>query len=252
MKFIEKCPSTWEDLQDLVAQLLNQAGYQAVSPCTIDTVRGVVEVDVFVESPDVFVKTLICECKFWKTPVTKEKVHAFRTVVHDSGAALGLLISRVGFQSGAMEAAKLSNVRLLTWEEFTAQIADRWIITQLRQLKKYSEPLSIYTDPLDFPFENLRESDKKPYLDACAKYMPVRSTCWRITKSDLISDGPPVEQWYRFDEFTSIEAYLRYLHDCVAEALAVFEKFLKNSNIVIPAEKFDNPESYTYMFLNSF
>ena len=30
------------------------------------------------------------------------------------------------------------------------------------------------------------------------------------------------------------------------------EKFLKNSNIVIPAEKFDNPESYTYMFLNSF
>ena len=58
MKFIEMCPSTWEELQDLVAQLLNQAGYHAVSPCTIDTVRGTVEVDVFVESPDVFVKTL--------------------------------------------------------------------------------------------------------------------------------------------------------------------------------------------------
>ena len=252
MKFIEKCPSTWEELQDLVAQLLNQAGYHAVSPCTIDTVRGTVEVDVFIESPDVFVKTIICECKFWKTPVTKEKVHAFRTVVHDSGAALGLLISRVGFQSGAVEAAKLSNVRLLTWEEFTDQIAERWIITQLRHLKKYSEPISVYTAPLDFPYERLKESDRKPYLNACKKYRPIRDTCWRITKNDLISAGPPMEKWYKFDEFTSIEAYLSYLHNCVAEALPIFENILKNSDIEIPAEKFDKLEGYTYMFLNSF
>lgn len=252
MKFIEKCPSTWEELQDLVAQLLNQAGYHAVSPCTIDTVRGTVEVDVFVESPDVFVKTIICECKFWKTPVTKEKVHAFRTVVHDSGAALGLLISRVGFQSGAVEAAKLSNVRLLTWEEFTDQIAERWIITQLRHLKKYSEPISVYTAPLDFPYERLKESDRKPYLNACKKYRPIRDTCWRITKNDLISAGPSMEKWYKFDEFTSIEAYLSYLHNCVAEALPIFENILKSSDIEIPAEKFDKLEGYTYMFLNSF
>ena len=105
---------------------------------------------------------------------------------------------------------------------------------------------------MDFPFERLTESDKKPYLDACAKYMPVRSTCWRITKSDLLSDDPPKEKWYKFDEFTSIEAYLSYLHDCVAEALPIFESILKSSDIEIPAEKFDNPESYTYMFLNSF
>lgn len=250
MKFIEKCPSTWEELQDLVAQLLNQAGYHAISPCTIDTVRGTVEVDVFVESPDVFVKTLICECKFWKTPVTKEKVHAFRTVVHDSGAALGLLISRVGFQSGAVEAAKLSNVRLLTWEEFTNIIAEQWIITQLRYLKKYSEPISVYTSQLGFPFEKLREHDKKPYIDACIKYRPVRDTCWRITKNDLLSDDPPIGQWYEFDKFNSIAAYLCYLKDCVAEGLSVFEKIIESSNIEIPAEKFDRLEGYTYMFLN--
>lgn len=250
MKFIEKCPSTWEELQDLVALLLNQAGYYAVSPYTIDTVRGTVEVDVFVESPDVFVKTIICECKFWSTPVPKEKVHAFRTVVHDSGAALGLLISRVGFQSGAIEAAKLSNVRLLTWEEFTNLIADQWIISQLRHLKKYSEPLSVYTDPLDFPFEQLKECDIEPYHDACTKYQPLRATCWRITKSDLLSDEPPIEQWYKFEEFTSIESYLSYLNDRITEALEVFQKILKSSNIKIREDKFDNLESYTYMFLN--
>ena len=250
MKFIEKYPSTWEELQDLVAQLLNQAGYHAVSPCTIDTVRGTVEVDVFVESPDVFIKTIICECKFWKTPVTKEKVHAFRTVVHDSGAALGLLISKVGFQSGAVEAAKLSNVRLLTWEEFTNVIAEQWIITQLRFLKKYSEPISVYTSQLGFPSEKLREQDRKPYFEACAKYAPVRDTCWRITKKDLLSDEPPTIQWYEFEKFRSIETYLCHLKDCVTEGLSVFETIVESSNIEISAGKFERLEGYTYMFLN--
>ena len=61
MKFIDRCPSTWRELQDDVALLLNQAGYQAVSPRTIETVRGCVEVDVLVESPDELIKKIICE-----------------------------------------------------------------------------------------------------------------------------------------------------------------------------------------------
>lgn len=89
MKFTDRCPATWKELQDDVALLLNQSGYRAVSPCTIDTVRGKVEVDVLVESPDELVKRIVCECKFWNSSVPKEKVHAFRTVVQDSGASFG-------------------------------------------------------------------------------------------------------------------------------------------------------------------
>lgn len=140
MKFTDRCPATWKELQDDVALLLNQSGYRAVSPCTIDTVRGKVEVDVLVESPDELVKRIVCECKFWNSSVPKEKVHAFRTVVQDSGASLGLLISQAGFQSGAIEAANLSNVRLMTWNEFTDIIADKWTLTRLKQLKKESVP----------------------------------------------------------------------------------------------------------------
>lgn len=250
MNFIERCPSTWEELQDYVALLLNQAGYYATSPCTIDTVRGQVEVDVLVEAPNALVKKIICECKFWKTPVPKEKVHAFRTVVYDSGAALGLLISRAGFQSGAIEAAKLSNVQLLTWEEFTELIADKWIIATLKHLKKSSDPLSVYLDPLDFPYEKLGDSDKKSYLEARKKYSSLRATCWRITKTELRKDSDRTEQWYKMDQFTSIEAYLTYLQECVNAALAEFESILKNSNIIIPKSEFDNLESYTYMFLD--
>ena len=114
MIFINDPPKTWVDLQNYVCRLLNEAGYKATSPCDIETVRGSVEVDVLVESPDELVKKIICECKFWNTPVPKEKVHAFRTVVGDTGASLGLLISKTGFQSGAIEAANLSNVSLLS------------------------------------------------------------------------------------------------------------------------------------------
>ena len=56
MVFMSTAPSTWKELQDFATQLLNQMGYHAISPCTIDTVRGKVEVDILVDCPDVFVK----------------------------------------------------------------------------------------------------------------------------------------------------------------------------------------------------
>lgn len=118
MKFTNVVPTDWKDLQNLVAEYLTFAGYKAITPQTIDTARGEVEIDVYVESPNELVKKVLFECKFWKTPVTKEKIHAFRMVVQDSGAELGLLISKNGYQSGAIEAAKYSNVRLETWESF--------------------------------------------------------------------------------------------------------------------------------------
>lgn len=250
MKFIERCPSTWEELQDYVALLLNQAGYHATSPCTIDTVRGQVEVDVLVESPDALVKKIICECKFWKTAVPKEKVHAFRTVVHDSGAALGLLISRAGFQSGAMEAAKLSNVQLLTWEEFTDLIADKWTIEKLKKIKKRCDRVAEYVNPLHFPFEKLKESDKGRYIVASEKYTDLKMTCWLLTKSALKNDLPFLEKCYSIEKFSSIVEYLNHLEAEVDKAVSVFENITASSGIVIPEECFEKLEAYTFMNLD--
>lgn len=232
---------------------MNQSGYISTSPCTIDTVRGKVEVDVFVESPDELVKKIICECKFWDTPVTKEKVHAFRTVVYDSGASLGLLISKTGFQSGAIEAAKYSNVKLMTWNEFTELIANRWILTQLREIKKKSAPLSIFTDPLDFPYEILKESDVARYNAACKNYIGLRGTCWMMNKTDLIGDSVSFrngDTYYQITQFSSIESYINFLSHEVDAAMDEFNDILKTSNIEIPISKFENMDGYLYMFLN--
>jgi hypothetical protein len=88
---------------------------------TIKTVRGTVNVDVYAEDVTQTPSAVcLCECKHWSTAVSKDVVHAFRTVVSDFGASWGFLISSGGFQSGAIEAATYSNVRLQTWEEFEA------------------------------------------------------------------------------------------------------------------------------------
>lgn len=250
MKFTDRYPSTWKDLQDDVAFLLNQAGYYAISPCTIETVRGCVEVDVLVESSDELIKKIICECKYWDSSIPKEKVHAFRTVVSDSGAYLGIIISKRGFQSGAIEAAKCSNVQLLTWRQFTDLISDKWILYQLMEIKKKSVPLSEYINPLHFPFEQLKKCDRNRYLVACDEYRTLRRTCWTITKSDLKEDSFPTATWYHGNEYTSIESYLNFLSAQVSIALHEFEEILESSNIQIPLERFEKPEGYIYMFLN--
>lgn len=251
MKFTDRCPSTWKELQDDVALLLNQSGYHAISPCTIETVRGRVEVDVLVESPDELIKKIICECKYWDSPIPKEKVHAFRTVVSDSGAYWGLIISKCGFQSGAIEAAKYSNVQLFTWKQFTDLIADKWILYQLKKIKRESVPLSEYISPFHFPFEQLKEADVHRYQAACKEFSALRHTCWMITKTDLEEDSfPTSSMWYQCNGYTSIESYLNFLSEKVIIALHEFGEILDSSNIQIAPERLEKLEGQIYMFLN--
>ena len=176
-------------------------------------------------------------------------MHVFRTVVQDSGASLGLLISQAGFQSGAIEAANLSNVRLMTWNEFTDIIADKWTLTRLKQLKKESVPLSEYTSPLHFPFDDLKDEDVGRYLKACDKYRPLRTTCWEITRKDLKGNDSLTDFWYKGSEFTTIESYLNFLSDQVTAGLKEFGEILTNSNITIPPERLEKSYGYIYMSL---
>lgn len=43
-------PDSWSQLQDLVAKYFNESGYTATTERTVETVRGKVEFDVFVET----------------------------------------------------------------------------------------------------------------------------------------------------------------------------------------------------------
>lgn len=150
MRINPALPTSWQDLQVQVATILTECGLSTEIEKTIRTVRGTVEVDVYANDPaQIPASKCLCECKYWSTPVSKDVVHAFRTVVGDFGASSGLLISKAGFQSGAREAAEFSNIRLLNWDEFEALWQERWIAKCFRpRLHTAYGPLDKYTAPL--------------------------------------------------------------------------------------------------------
>lgn len=148
---IEAQPTAWKELQDRVAIILNECGFEAETPKTIPTARGSVEVDVFAtdnsQTPEAI---FLIECKLWSTSVTKEKVHAFRSVIEDYGANFGLVVSSGGFQRGAIEAANHTNISLLNWEGFNALYRKRWITSYMApRIAKHAGPLNEYTEPIN-------------------------------------------------------------------------------------------------------
>jgi restriction system protein len=98
MMLFMNSPKDWRDLQLLTKQLFEEINCQCEVEQNINTARGKVCVDIhvtdFVSSPPLI---YLCECKSWKTKVPKSVVHSFRSIVHDSGANRGYIISKAGF-----------------------------------------------------------------------------------------------------------------------------------------------------------
>lgn len=148
---IESLPTSWRDLQERVARILNECGIDTSVEKPVNLARGRATIDVWAhDASSVPPQTYIIECKRWSEPVPQTVVHAFRSVVGDCGANWGAIVSCNGFQSGAYEAAQYSNVRLLTWREFLALFEKAWFDRYFcRIVAEASEPLIEYTEPLN-------------------------------------------------------------------------------------------------------
>lgn len=133
----------WKDLQEKVKQLFEEMGYFTESPRVVElSGRGRKEVDVFIEDQSASVKTIfIVECKWWEKSVPQDTVHAFHTVVSGCGANSGFIVSKVGFQSGAYEAAQNTNIRLVTFEELQHRFGPQWFYRQKAEVASYVEQL---------------------------------------------------------------------------------------------------------------
>lgn len=109
----------WYKFQEDICEHFNNLGANAKTNVRVEGVRGFSDIDVLVESKYLGTdfKWLV-EAKYWNSNVTKEIVHAFFTVLQNTGADRGFIISKIGFQSGAIEATKHTNISLYTFEEF--------------------------------------------------------------------------------------------------------------------------------------
>src|SRR5436190_13662071 len=116
---IFNAPSDWKDLQDKVCSILNQVGFLAETSKTCETPRGQVELDVYAVDPNSIDKiTYVLECKNWETRVSQTIIHAFTTVMHETGAHIGYIISKAGFQSGAYDYITNTNISVFMFSEF--------------------------------------------------------------------------------------------------------------------------------------
>ena len=105
--------ANWQEYQEEVAAFFRSLGLEAETNVTVKGVRTTHDVDVLVKSRHVgFTVAWIIECKHWKRRVTKLHVLALREITADLGADRGILLSEGGFQSGAIEAAALTNVHV--------------------------------------------------------------------------------------------------------------------------------------------
>jgi restriction system protein len=139
MNLTNKKPQDWKDLQNKVAEILNECGFNVKIEMDVETVRGKVEIDVYAEEIIMGRKYSIAfECKNWKARIPQNIVHGFRTVINDLGCNIGYIITTSDFQSGSIVTTKYTNVELLTWETFLSTFLESWLNSYFNpQLEKF-------------------------------------------------------------------------------------------------------------------
>lgn len=169
-------PSSWQDLQEQCARILTECGFAVEVEKKVKLVRGQAEIDVYAEETLKGRKyTILCECKHWKAAVPQAVIHSFRSVMTDVGAHKGYIIASSGFQSGAFDAAEMTNVELITWDQFQNAFEPSWlencftpvITARLDPLMSYSEPFL----PQWFP--ELPEADQAEFITLKEKFDPL-------------------------------------------------------------------------------
>jgi hypothetical protein len=148
-------PSDWRELQEGVCRLFGEIGLSAQTEKVLTTPRGVVEVDVYaVDEASVDRIQYIVECKNWSTAIPKTVVHAFATVMAETGANIGFIVSQQGLQSGAELYTNSTNIIGMTYLELQQRYLQLWwsrffcpyVGDVADDLRQYIEPVNNFRE----------------------------------------------------------------------------------------------------------
>lgn len=144
-------PNDWQDLQDKVCAILNQVGFESSTSKILKTPRGQVEVDVFAIDPFSIDKIVyVVECKNWENKVPQTVIHSFITVMQETGANVGYIISKAGFQKGAFDYIQNTSIKNLTFGQFQNKYLRAWAGNYFNnEIDKAADSLIQYTEPIN-------------------------------------------------------------------------------------------------------
>lgn len=154
----------WKEYQEATASFFRKQGCSVKEEAKITGARGKHAIDVYVSFSNHGIETnWVIECKLWRNRVPKEKVLALKAIVEDVGADRGIIISEKGFQRGAYDAARKSNITLVTsLKEFerTAKPNVNFAEIPLNLVKANNEP-PIYELPNKSQPHSILQYDEK-------------------------------------------------------------------------------------------
>lgn len=241
-------PKTWQTLQEGVAKTLSECGFTVEIEKTIQSARGMVELDVYAEEIVSGRKyVIVCECKHWKNRIPQTVIHSFRTVVSEIGANVGYIISPKGFQRGALKSSDLTNLKLVTWREFQDLFEECWYEKFFYEVIHRSlwEPRSFldqfFSDIEAFLpkwFHNMSEKDKEAYYEIrrcredCETIIESFSRCYAYKEYSLLPVRARVEQYLHGktnipDQILSENAYREFLGMWLKHMKSEYKKFWK-------------------------
>jgi restriction endonuclease len=126
----------WKKYEEQTAEFFRSLSCRVELGATIKGARAKHKIDVWVIFTRFGIETKwVVDCKFWRKPVTKEKVLVLISVVDDVGADRGILVSQRGFQAGAVRAAEHTNVTLTSLEELKQTAQNDLIVSALQTLE---------------------------------------------------------------------------------------------------------------------
>jgi hypothetical protein len=208
---IEAPPDHWRTLQNRVAAILTECGLQCSIEKDVTLARGSSVIDVyaidFAADPPII---YFCECKHWASRVPRAEVQAFRAIVQDGGAHVGLFISSIGFQEGAQEVVRHTNVQLDSWHEFQEVFVERWCRQYwIPRFREAGGPLANATEPL--VSDCWTRADRGEPLEVWEAVGLLASEMWSPTFTPLDVPPAPNPLWLATAIFALRDQYARYL-----------------------------------------
>ncbi|HBT4834043.1 TPA: restriction endonuclease [Klebsiella variicola subsp. variicola] len=263
-------PKNWQDLQTGVQRIFRNVGLHAEVEVDLETPRGSVNVDVHaIDLRSVDKITYIVECKNWGTSIPQTVVHSFTTVMHETGANIGFIISKHGLQQGAKQYTRNTNIIGMTYLEFQQRYFEAWwkryfcprIGDAADEPLQYVEPINSKRDR-EYAKLSLQEQEKFDQLrqEKSVSVMALSMLNFGFISKALntgnLLDVPkdlddfktrflaqicPHIEWHCSTYRELLESILEYLSDTKAEFDAIFGKAIFEPQSSITGVTTDGP-----------